>query len=428
MTLAHSLNAAETALIVAGLAAERRPGPRRYGAAAQADALWVAMPGVDAFAVVTAGPLRQIAGTWYPVDDPYYAGETTPGWSAGFHEQPFRTRGHPYEDAAGRLSSPTLDDVVRQVVDWTRWEEDWSVAVPVEPAKKRLQRLERIIASRKDSSAVPVPVRLDPIAAAMLDHDQHAAMQRLLENLSLDALRWHFPRDKAGLRLAGRAQVLLAECAPPRNRQGKGVWLTATGPVPRQPPEITIGLTLAHANGAFHRWDGLPEYWLRTERPRSPEQIWGMDPGVGASHERVAHTVEKLVTGNVREALADWDVAIGYEASRLLDGLPTAYGMREWTDKWVAGTAEALAGSAPWLWARAVAGRRAAPRLVNLGGFNPSRRPGLFLVNDRGRVRLESEPSATNLVLPRVEWERDVDLDLTLTGLLDVSAIPSSQS
>jgi hypothetical protein len=83
-----------------------------------------------------------------------------------------------------------------------------------------------------------------------------------------------------------------------------------------------------------------------------------------------------------------------------------------------------MVDAAPWLWGSTIAAKQRPQRLASLGGFNPNRRPGLFLEQRGGHAQLSFDQSASPLVLPRVCWQRDVDYDLTRLGLLTREQIP----
>jgi len=106
---------------------------------------------------------------------------------------------------------------------------------------------------------------------ALLDSPQVNAVHAVIEKLFLPALRWRFPRDTAGNKLAGRTQVLLYECAPPSHPAGKGVWLMVDRPDPRAEQTLTIRLARAVGWGATHRWESMPEYWRIT--PGAPWRV-----------------------------------------------------------------------------------------------------------------------------------------------------------
>lgn len=76
-----------------------------------------------------------------------------------------------------------------------------------------------------------------------------------------------------------------------------------------------------------------------------------------------------------------------------------------------------MANAAPWRWRDTMGPKQRPHRMQTLGGFNPSRRPGLFLQLRDGRAHVTFDQSATPLVLPRAFRERDVDYDLIRLGL-----------
>ena len=110
--------------------------------------------------------------------------------------------------------------------------------------------------------------------------------------------------------------------------------------------------------------------------------------------------------------------------TRLLSGLPDRFQLREWTDKWVADATKLVTDAAPWRWCDAVATGGRPRRIGNLGGFNPSRRPGLLIECRDGAAFLTFDQSSSPLVAPRVTWERDIDYDLVRLGLVTREQIP----
>jgi hypothetical protein len=342
------------------------------------------------------------------------------GYRVSFHERPFRTRGHSYGDGAAYAHSVFVDDVVATVREWAGWEKTWSVPPTPEPAGRRLARLRRTAAARVASSSIPVDVDLDPLMMALLDVAQADSLHRFLDGLFLPGIRWRFPRDNNGVKLASRAQVLLYECAPPAHPAGKGLWLVVDGPVPRAEQRLTVRLAQAVGKSAPHRWDRLPEYWHTG--PRTLDQLWGVDADVSATF--IQDVVELLLAGRALDALTTCGITVDRGTGRLLAGLPDRFEFREWTDKWVTNATAAMADAAPWRWRHAVAPRLRPQRLASLGGFNPNRRPGLFLDQHHGQARLSFDQSASPLVMPRVCWQRDVDHDLVSLGLLTREQIP----
>jgi hypothetical protein len=295
------------------------------------------------------------------------------------------------------------------------------VAPLAEPARKRQLRLTRLAASRRESAGVPVSVHLDPVAEMMLTPDQLALAHHAIEQLRPVALAWNFPRDRTGRRLATSAGVGLLECAPPTHPTGSGIWLTAVGPRPRSRPEITIELRRLFGRGQAHRWDDVPEFWRAVPGGgRTPEQLWGIADDEAA----VLATIERLLAGGTAEDLSGWGIELDDCVLRLLQGRPVGFEMRRWTDGWVKRVTDLVSASAPWLWRQASERLTRPHRLSSLGGYNPGRRPGLFLSTSHDRPHLAFEASATPLVLPRHQWERHPDLDLVLAGLLTRDELP----
>jgi hypothetical protein len=382
------------------------------------------MPGEDAYAVVVVAhivPAAQL-GTWREARRG--AVGIAVGYRVGFHERPFRTRGHGYGAPVKSVYFVFVDDVVAMMREWSRWEETWSVTPVVEPTRSRLMRNRRLVSSKLASGSIPVGIDIDPLMLALLDSQQVNAVHAVLEKLFLPGLRWRFPRDKAGNKLAGRTQVLLYECAPPSNPAGKGVWLVADGPAPRAEQTLTIRLARAAGRGATHRWDSMPEYWRTGSR--SIDQLWGIDAGTTAAF--VEEVSNMLLAGDVLQSLAMCGVGADRGTTRLLSGLPECFELREWTDKWVANAVGLLANAAPWRWRHAVDAGRRPRRIGNLGGFNPNRRPGLFIEYRDGAAFLTFDQSASPLVAPRVTWERDSDYDLVRLGLVTHDQIPMPPS
>jgi hypothetical protein len=418
-----AVEAVLAALRQAGFGPSVGDAPGRWSGSAPRRAAWVRVPGPDAYVIVAVADVL-------PDDGPHAwraaHGATAPavvgGYRVSFHERPFRTRGHPYADAAEDFYTVFVDDVVAKVDEWSRWQTNWSVTPTAEPSARRLTRLRRVAASRLGSAAIPVEVELDPLMLALLDRTQAAATHQAVAELFLAGIRWRFPRDKHGGKLATRAQVLLYECAPPAHPAGKGIWLAVDGPPPRAEQRLTIGLTRAVARSARHRWDRMPEYW-RTGH-RTLDELWGVDGTVSAAF--VDEVTDALLDGRTLEALVRCDVAVDRSTERLLTGLPDRFQFRQWTDKWVTNATDLVVGAAPWRWRNAVVAGQRPHRLETLGGFNPNRRPGLFLAHADGKPRLSFDQSASPLVVPRVCWQRDVDYDLVRLGLLTREQIPLS--
>ena len=415
--------AAVAALRGAGFEPVVGDSPNRWSSGRSGPGVWIAVPGEDANVVVTVAdvmPDQRGSGGWLAAYGRTPPGAVT-GYQVSFHERPFRTRGHSYGDGAAYAYTVFVDDVVATVREWARWESTWSVTPSVEPADQRLARLRRVAAARLASSSIPVDVDLDPLMVALLDPAQAAGLHRLLAGLFMPGIRWRFPRDKNDVKLATRTQVLLHECAPAAHPAGRGVWLVVDGPAPRGEQRLTIRLARAVGKAAPHRWDRLPEYWHTGSR--TLDQLWGVNPDTDAKF--IDEVVEHLLAGRGLQGLAMCKVSVDRGTERLLAGLPDRFELREWTDKWVTNTAVAMAAAAPWRWRQAVAPRQRPQRLANLGGFNPNRRPGLFLDHHNGQARLSFDQSASPLVMPRVSWQRDVDYDLVRHGLLFRDQIPT---
>jgi hypothetical protein len=385
--------------------------------------VWIRVPGEDAYVVVAVAgvqPNHRGPGTWRAAyGQPAPAAVT--GYRVSFHERPSRTRGHSYGDPAASFYSVFVDDVVATVRDWAAWESTWSVTVAVEPAGRRSGRLRRVATARLASAGIAVDVDVDPLMLALLEPSQVDTVNRLVAELFLPGIRWQFPRDKNGVKLAARAQVLLRECTPPTHPAGKGIWLVVDGPPPRGEQRLVVRLARAVGKSAQHRWDRVPEYWHTG--PRTFDRLWGVDAAVSADF--IGEVVDRLLAGHSLEALQMCGVTTDRGTRRLLSGLPERFKLREWTDKWVSNASTVMADAAPWLWSTAVAPKQRPQRLASLGGFNPNRRPGLFLEHRDGHAHLSFDQSASPLVCPRVCWQRDVDYDLTRLGLLTPDQIPT---
>ncbi len=399
-----SLSVAEHALRAAGLSPQRHE---------HAPSVAVPMPGDDAYAVVT---VRLVA----PGDQPltwkraYSAAE--PGAVAGYHVV-FYEADRP---VSGSTHAGTADEVVATIRSWLPWQSTWSVT-PVGPsAKLRLARLRRLATARLAAADLPVEIEVDPLSFAWLDAGQAAATEQLLGELFLPGIQWRFPRDRTGLRLASRARVLLRQCAPAAHPSGKGIWLVVDGPAPRGEPRLTVRLAQVFGKGAYHRWDTVPEFWHRAGR--SLDQVWGIGPETSADF--IDSVTELLAAGQTRQALAQCGIRLDSGTERLLAGQPSNFDLRHWTDKWVTAATDLIMRSAPWRWQHTVAAQQRPQRLENLGGFNPNRRPGLFLHSSSGVPVLTLDQKATPLVLPRVCWERDHDYDLVRSGLITREQIP----
>jgi hypothetical protein len=382
--------------------------------------LWITLPGEGAYAIVTVTGLVPDGSSpgWRRARFPHDA-DAVAGFEVAFHERPFRTRGHSFAAAAERRLSVRAQDAVATVLEWLHWQSTWSVPVVAPAEKLRRLRLNRLAAARLASGDLPVDVDLDPLLLAWLDPEQGTTARRLIDGLFLPGIRWRFPRDRTG-KLASRATVLLHECAPPDHPLRKGIWLAVEGPAPRAEPRLAVRLVSASALRAQHRWDSVPEYWC--SGGRGLEQLWGVRPGTGPA--LIAEATGALLAGRPLEALSMCGVGVDPRAGRLLTGRPDNFQLREWTDRWVTNAVDLLGRSAPWRWHDAVAPGRRPRRLESLGGYNTSRRPGLFLHHRGGSPYLSFDQSASCLVLPRAEWERDPDYDLVRLGLLERAHIP----
>lgn len=408
------------ALKRAGFEPTFREAPQLWPTDEPQPAVWVDMPGFEAYAiiVVTNVALDDRTGTWRRSSRTAIG--STLGYRVGFHERPFRTRGHGFADPEAQVTSVFVDDVVAAVRDWSRWEQTWSVSPTGVSEHRRLARHRRLAASKLASGDLPVSVDIDPLMLALLDGRQADDMHSVIEELFLPGLRWRFPRDRAGVRLVSRARVLLHECAPPSHPAGKGIWLVADGPEPRAEQRLTIRLAHVVGRSAVHRWDSIPEYWRAGSR--SLEQLWGIDADAPAAFAE--DVTAMLLDGDIRTALARCGVETDRGTTRLLCGLPDRFALREWTDKWVANATTLLTDAAPWRWRDAVAPRQRPRRIGNLGGFNPNRRPGLFIEYRNDGVLLTFDQSASPLVVARVAWARDTDYDLLRYGLIAREQIP----
>ncbi|HEY2673161.1 MAG TPA: hypothetical protein VGJ07_22725 [Rugosimonospora sp.] len=383
------------------------------------------MPSEDAHAVVVVTRVipGDRLGTWREAYN--QAPGIVSGYGVNFFERVSRPHGHSWSGVAASAHSVFIDDIVSTLRDWADWESTWSVTPVVEPARKRDARLRRLAVSKLEGGAIPVDLDIDPLMLSLLDAAQADALHTLLDELFLPGIRWRFPRDRTGARLSNRGRVLLHECAPPAHPSGKGVWLVVDGPAPRTEPRLVVRLASAAGKGAFHRWDPTPEYWRTGPYevgPRTLEQLWGIGPDMPARF--VEEVTDALLAGRALDALAACAVTVDRGTRRLLAGLPDSFEMREWTDKWVVNATNLMANAAPWRWRDEVVPKQRARRLDNLGGFNPSRRPGLFLEWHDGGPHVSFDQSASPLVLPRVCWERDPDRDLIRLGLLRPDQIP----
>jgi hypothetical protein len=382
--------------------------------------LWVTLPGEGAYAIVTVtGLVPDADGVgWRRARFPHDT-DPTAGFEVAFHERPFRTRGHPFAAAAERRLSARPEGAVATVREWLRWQDNWSVPVVPPDEGIRQRRLTRLAKARLAAGDLPVDVELDPLLLAWLDRDQGTTARRLVDGLFRPGIRWRFPRDHTG-RLASRATVLLHECSPPTHPMRKGIWLAVEGPAPRTAPRLTVRLVQASSLRARLRWDRMPEYWQTGGRDL--DTLWGVRPGTGRA--LIAEATDALLDGRPLEALTMCGIGVDPRAGRLLAGLPDNFQLRDWTDRWVTNAVDLLGRSAPWRWHDAVAPGRRPRRLESLGGYNTSRRPGLFLLHRKGSPYLTFDQSASCLFLPRAEWERDPDYDLVRLGLIERAHIP----
>lgn len=418
------LPAAVRALRAAGFDPVLRPAPRRSHTAPPPAGAWIPMPGEDAYAVVTVTGLAAggTPGTWAQSTGSD-GSPRLPGYRVALHECPYRTRGHGYGSPVADLYTPSAEEMVAQVREWSRWQATWSVVPTVTPWARRERWMDRLVRSKLASAAVPVGIDLDPLMVALLDRAQEAALREDLAALFTPGIAWRFPRDRTGGRLATKTRVLLRECAPPTHPLGKGLWLVVDGPAPRAEATLTVRLAQVRGLARPYRWDTRPEFW-RTG-PGTLDQLWGVagEPASGLA----AQVSAMLETGDAIKALETCGVTLDPRSRRLLSGLPDNFALRRWTDKWVVNAVETLSGAAPWTWHEAVVPKRRPQRLASLGGFNPSRRPGLFLELRKGAPHLSFDQSASPLVLARARWQRDHDYDLVRHGKITRAQIPMPQ-
>jgi hypothetical protein len=139
-----SLSAVAKALAAAGFEPEMRLAPHEEYEPA-VPGVRVPMPGENAWAVIRSG--RQMRsgeyGIWWR--EPRRAGDET-AYGIGFHEAPFRTRGHGWGAPAGYAYGSGLADVLTTVREWSRWEVEW----PVQPPGLRGPDGQRLIGDRHD--------------------------------------------------------------------------------------------------------------------------------------------------------------------------------------------------------------------------------------------------------------------------------------
>jgi hypothetical protein len=411
-----SLAAVVHALDERGYRPQVRALPGHGPTCAAGQGAWIAVPDATGFVVVAVDDVMPCdrTGGWREA-----FGRTAPaavtGYRVSFHE---RSSGHSY-GRSGTASFHTvfLDEVVAQVRDWVDWESTWSVTPLGEDTARRTARLRRLAASRRGSAAIPVDLDVDPLMLALLSGVQAETVSGLLAELFLPGIRWRFPRDRTGGRLANRAQVLLHECAPPTHPAGKGIWLVVEGPLPRAEQRLAVRLARVVGKSAPHRWNDVPEYWHTG--PRGLDQLWGAGGSVS-----IAAAVDNLLGGRPLDALAMCGVTVDRGARRLLSGQPVRFALREWTDKWVTNATNLIAGSAPWLWSSTAKPRQRPRRLEGLGGPSASSRPGLFLAHRDGQPHLSFDQNGSPLVVPKASWQRDVDYDLVRLGLLQRDQIP----
>jgi hypothetical protein len=419
-----SLTAAVDALRRSGLEPVVRQAPRPWSASPVEPGAWVRMPGDEAYAVVTVADIRpgERVGDWEParsLPDP----TAVLGFAAAFYERRPDAGTQPLEDGdpvavpSGQFHSVFPEDVVATVEDWARWEETWSVVPACEPETRRRARLQRLARSKLAAGSIPVDVALDPALLSTLSERQAEEVDEAVAGLFVPGIRWWFPRDRTGGRLAGRVQVLLREIVPPATPAGKGVWLVV-GTAPGG--GLRAGLARLVGRSAHHRWDRMPHYWQAPAG--SVEELWGLDGRLPAGVPAAA--VEALLSGRALDALDLCGVTTDRATARVLRGLPESFRLREWTDRWTANATALMTDAAPWRWSASPEDGRRARRLETLGGFGASRRPGLFLGSAGGRTHLTFAQSGSPLVAPRVEWQRDLDYDLVSLGLVTPAQIP----
>jgi hypothetical protein len=164
-------------------------------------AIWVALPGVDARAIVTITAVTaDVKGDgWQPW--PIGVGTLVTGYAVSFHEQPFPTRGHSWDDPVESRYTVFTDDVVAIIQDWCTWRDAWCVPVPPTDQVRQGRYLTRLAASRLASSGIVVDFQPDPLMIATLTSEQVRAMHVMIDRLFLPGIRWHFPRDRRGARL-----------------------------------------------------------------------------------------------------------------------------------------------------------------------------------------------------------------------------------
>lgn len=377
--------------------------------------VWTPLPGADARAVVL---VRQVVfdsrlDRWRQAD-PRDGDAAVQGYEVQFRER----RGGDRWTTSASSFSVFADDMASAVRDWAGWEAAWSVPPLPGADLARRRRLVRLAASKVDSSLVPVDVDLDPLVVGQLDAGQRTALARLVGELFEAGIRWRFPRDGTGARLAGKTRVLLHELVPRPHPSKRSVWLVVDGPPRRTDQRLTVGVAAVFERGAQHRWDRTPEYWRAVADPRPLSQLWGLD---SPAFDEVTPL---LLAGRPLDALARCDIKVDDVVRRLLAGRPSSYQQREYTAKWVEVTGSALIRSAPWLWADALPVGVRPHRLENLGGYNAAAAPMLQLDRRPTGTHLVFEHSGTPFVVPRSLWERDPDLDLLREGLITQDQIP----
>jgi hypothetical protein len=379
----------------------------------------VPMPGGQSYVIVDLAAVAPAdrPGEWHKA---HGAAGSVVGFEVTFHESAPVAGGREQARLVARQHCALAGEVVSLVRDWSSWESTWSVTPVIEAERTRVGKLRRLAAAKLTSAAIPLDVHLDPLMLAMLTGRQVGVVHGILAALCEASIRWRFPRDKTGSRLAARTRVLLWQCAPPPNPAAKAVWLVVDGPAPRAEPRLTVRLALAVGKAAHHRWDGVPEHW-RTG-PRTVEQLWGVGNATDAAF--VGSVTDTLLAGQTLDALRMCGVTVDRGTQRLLSGLPDCFELRQWTDGWVANATNLMVKAAPWRWRDAVAVGQRRQRLESLGGYNPNRRPGLFLELRDGRPHLTFDQVASVLVAPRVGWERDPDYDLVRLGLIARERIP----
>ena len=353
-------------------------------------------------------------------------------------EDPWEGRGHSRDCPVGMHRDDDSEHIAALIGWWSRYPQEFAASPPGPVPQDRIDGLRAVAQAKLACLQGVTPVhQIDRTALADLDPASQEELELDRSNLLPVHLLWNFPRDDRG-KLELACTVLLSRYESATSKSpGRRLWLCARGPERRKDPqEVTVRLLSLIGENRVHRWDEARWLWDARAQNMSLEERWGMD-----DVQRVAECTALLDAGRIVEALALYGIELDRPLAGLLEGIPVQFELRDKTAVWAPRLQEGLRGSAPWLlaraperselvqaeWRKGSARRTAASRLrlLELGGQNQQRRPGVFLTPGTNAPRLILDWSRSNARVPAHTWVRPVDYDLVRFGLIERSAIPT---